>query len=167
MEKTDINIIHDNAIRLISEWMLIAAGSEKSFNMMTASWGGMGYLWNKPVVFIFVRPERYTYYFVENSDHFTLSFFGKEYKKALSVCGSTSGRDTDKVKASGLTPFFTELGTPAFEEAELIVECKKMYAEDMKPASFLDRQPLNSYYGDNGGGMHKMYIGEIVNVWKK
>ena len=134
---------------------------------MTASWGGMGYLWNKPVAFVFVRPEGYTYYFVENSDCLSLSFFGKEYRDALTVCGSTSGRETDKIAASGLTPFFTELGTPAFKEAELIIECKKIYADDLKPDSFLDRQPLNSFYGDNGGGMHKMYVCEIVNVWKK
>ena len=118
MEKIEPKDINENVIRLIGdEWMLVTAGDREKFNMMTASWGSMGFLWNKPVVMVFVRPQRYTFEFSEKRDTFTLSFFDERYRRALNVCGSVSGRDTDKVKESGLTPYFTEAGNPAFEEA--------------------------------------------------
>lgn len=53
---------------------------------MTVSWGGIGELWGKDVAMIFIRPQRYTYEFIEREDYFTMSFFEKEYKKALSLC---------------------------------------------------------------------------------
>ncbi len=97
MERIEINQLSENFIEAVGkEWMLITAGVLENFNMMTASWGGMGYLWNKPVAFIFVRPERYTYEFIEKSDYFTLSFLGK-LRKVYNICGSKSGRDIDKL----------------------------------------------------------------------
>ncbi|MCD8186883.1 MAG: flavin reductase, partial [Rikenellaceae bacterium] len=74
------------------------------FNTMTASWGAMGFLWNKPVAFVFVRPERYTFEFMEEYSAFTLSFMGKDQRHALKVCGSQSGRDSDKIADAGLKP---------------------------------------------------------------
>ena len=99
MEKIDPAWITENFISLIGrEWMLVTAGDASRFNTMTASWGGVGYLWNKPVVFVFVRPERYTFEFIERCDCFTLSFLCEEYREAYKVCGSRSWRDTDIVK---------------------------------------------------------------------
>jgi flavin reductase (DIM6/NTAB) family NADH-FMN oxidoreductase RutF len=142
--------------RIESDWMLVTAGDKQKFNTMTANWGGMGYLWNKPVVFVFVRPERYTYQFMESSDGFTLSFF----------CGSKSGRDCDKVAEAGLTPHFTELGFPAFREARLVLECRKLYACTLSRNDFLDGDPVRIHYSTKGG-LHKLYIAEIVTVWVK
>ena len=90
-------------------------------------------LWNKPVAFVFIRPERYTYEFIEKSDYLTLSFLGEANKKVHAICGSKSGRDMDKVKATGLKPVFTEQGNVFFEQARLILECKKLYADNIKP----------------------------------
>lgn len=107
-QEIDIRGIKENAIRLIrDEWALITAGDQKKWNTMTVSWGGIGELWGKDVAMIFIRPQRYTYEFIEREDYFTMSFFEKEYKKALSLCGSKSGRDIDKAKEAGLTPFFS------------------------------------------------------------
>jgi flavin reductase (DIM6/NTAB) family NADH-FMN oxidoreductase RutF len=159
--------IKDNLIRLIaSDWMLVTAGSREKINTMTANWGGMGYLWKKPVVFVFVRPERYTYGFIEITQGFTLTFFDEKYRDALNLCGARSGRDCDKVIETGLTPHFTELGFPAFAEARIVLECKKLYATQLERDHFLDPEPLKSHYNTKGG-LHKLYIAEIEKSWIK
>ena len=125
MKAINPNEIKDNFIELIGkEWMLVSAGDKEKFNMMTASWGGVGVLWNRPVVFAFIRPERYTREFIDAKNEFTITFLGPEHRKAHSICGSKSGREIDKVEATGLTPYFTEAGNPVFEEARLTLECK-------------------------------------------
>lgn len=160
--------INENAIQLIGDkWMLVTAGDSARFNMMTASWGCMGYLWNKPVVFIFIRPERYTYGFIEENPSFTLSFFGPKYREALKICGTVSGRDVNKVEESGLTPYFTPSGNVSFNEAYLVLECKKLYAEPLNPEAFIDKEILASKYSEEEGGLHKVYVAEIVNAWEK
>lgn len=146
------------------QWMLITAGNEDSFNTMTASWGGLGVLWNKNVAFTFIRPSRYTFEFCEKEEYFTLTFFPEEYRKALSFCGSKSGRDVDKCKETGLTPVFLS-EAPYFEEAELVLICKKLYAQDMDKACICDGA-VNTNYGENEP-MHKMYVGEIVKALVK
>ncbi len=157
--------IDGNLIKLIaSDWMLVTAGTREKFNTMTANWGGVGYLWNKPVVYIFVRPERYTYEFIESTDGFTLTFFDEKHRDALNLCGTKSGRDIDKVAETGLTPHFTELGYPAFCEARLVLECRKLYGERLSRDAFLDSEPLVTHYSTKGG-IHKLYIAEIVRVW--
>lgn len=166
MQKINPKEIDENVIRLIGdEWMLVAAGDREKFNMMTASWGSMGFLWNKPVVMVFVRPQRYTYEFTEKGDMLTLSFFGEQYRRALNVCGSVSGRDTDKVKECGLTPYFTEAGNPVFEEASLVLECRKLYVDFLKEEAFVDSKIVDAHYKQKD--FHKMYVVEIVNAWVK
>ena len=108
-KEVDIKSLNFNPFTKIgSEWMLITAGDESGCNTMTASWGGLGVLWGKNVATCYIRPQRYTKKFVDANDTFTLSFYGPEYKQALSICGSKSGRDCDKVKEAGLTPYFTD-----------------------------------------------------------
>ena len=120
MKKLEVKDLKENFFEAIGkEWMLVTAGTKEKFNTMTASWGGIGWLWNKPVAFVFIRPERYTYEFVEKNDHLTLSFLGEENKKIHAICGSKSGRNIDKVKETGLKPVFTENGNVLFEQARL------------------------------------------------
>ena len=52
----------------------------------------MGTLWSKPVVTVYVKPVRYTYGFMNDSEYFTVSFYPEEYRKALGIMGSQSGR---------------------------------------------------------------------------
>lgn len=168
MKKIEVKELTENFIETIGkEWMLVSAGTKDKFNMMTASWGGIGFLWNKPVVFVFIRPERYTYEFIENGDYFTLSFLGDEGKAAHKVCGSKSGREVDKVKETGLCPLFTEQGSVLFEQSRLSLECKKLYATMIKEEDFIDKELISKWYGGAHGNFHKMYVAEIVNVWKK
>jgi flavin reductase (DIM6/NTAB) family NADH-FMN oxidoreductase RutF len=152
--------IKDNPIQLIgSEWMLITAGAPANFNTMTASWGSIGEIWFKPVCFCFVRPQRYTYEFMESGDAFTLCFFDASFKPKLNFCGSRSGRDTDKVAECGFTPAAAANGSVYFEEARLVLECRKLYFQDIDPANFLDDSIMKNYPKKD---FHRMYIGEIT-----
>jgi flavin reductase (DIM6/NTAB) family NADH-FMN oxidoreductase RutF len=157
----------EEAMKLIADdWMLITAGSlPDTFNMMTASWGGLGWLWNKPVAFIFVRPQRYTYQFTEKEDYFTLTFFEEKYRDTLLLLGTKSGRDFDKMKMSGLTPIETKNKSVAFKEARIILECKKVYATTLRSEDFVDMTIDKKVYKEKD--YHKMYIGVIENIWVK
>ena len=153
----------DNPFRLIGkEWMLITAGDIDKFNMMTASWGGMGILWGRPVALCVIRPQRYTFPLMERSSAYTLTFFDAAHREVLDYCGSHSGRDVDKVAATGLTPIPGKLsGTTTFAQARMVIECRKIYFQDIDPSHFLDpgihdNYPLKDY--------HRMYFGEVVNV---
>ena len=157
-ESVDLKQLPDNPFRLIGDqWTLVTAGSADSFNTMTASWGGVGVLWNKPVATIYIRPQRYTYEFLEKSDTFTLSFFAEQYRSALKLCGAKSGREIDKVKETGLTPV-TEEGSVYFDEARLVFVCKKLYFDDIKPENFYTPDLEINYPNRD---YHRMYIGEI------
>jgi len=154
-----------NTFRMIgSDWMLVSAAEGESFNTMTASWGGMGVLWGKSVAFVFIRPQRYTYKFVEASDKLTLSFFGGGMREALALCGRKSGRDCDKVKEAGLTPIWVGEGAPSFSEAEVILECKKIYADDIKEEKMIDKGIMSAYAALD---FHRMYVCEISRVLVK
>jgi flavin reductase (DIM6/NTAB) family NADH-FMN oxidoreductase RutF len=157
----DVNELKINPFSLIGkEWMLITAGDKNNYNTMTASWGGFGVIWNKPVTFSFIRPNRYTFEFTESNDYFTISFYPEEYKKTLSFCGSNSGRDVNKAKETGLTPVFTE-PAPYFEQARLVMICKKLHAQFIDPSCFVDKDIISNYQDDD---FHKFYIGEIIKV---
>ncbi len=154
-----------NPFKLIGkDWMLITAGTMDSFNTMTASWGGLGVLWNKEVATVYVRPSRYTYEFIEREKYFTLSFFDETYRKALNLCGTKSGRDTDKVKETGFKPVETPKGSVTFSQALTVIECSKLFYQDMDPSHFLEGFIEKNY---NGRDYHRMYIGEIVNIFTR
>lgn len=155
-----------NAVKLFAnDWMLLSAGKDTSMNMMTIAWGALGELWGKPIVTVYVSTDRYTYKFLEDNEYFTVTAFPEQFRDKLQYIGSVSGRDEDKVKGSGLTPEFTKLGNPIYKEANLAIECKKIYAEQLKK----ELMPLEQrqWYDEKKLGVHMMYIGEIVNVWKK
>jgi flavin reductase (DIM6/NTAB) family NADH-FMN oxidoreductase RutF len=160
----DPEAVQDNVFRLIGkDWMLITAGIRESFNTMTASWGGMGVLWDKKMCFAFVRPTRYTSEFLEKSEFYTFSFLEEQYRDILIYCGTKSGRDVNKVIETNLTPIFGN-GTVFFAEARLVMECRKIYVQDITPGNFLD-QTMNEYYPKKD--YHRIYVGEIVRCLKR
>ncbi len=156
----DPETLNENVFRLIGkEWMLVTAGDRSSFNTMTAAWGGWGIMWQKKCAWCVIRPNRYTFEFMERCSHFTLSFLEEQYKDILTYCGSKSGRDVNKIAETGLTPVFSEKGV-YFAEARLVFECRKMYFQDLIPENFLspdieELYPLKDY--------HRMYLGEIIS----
>lgn len=164
-KKIGVKEIQGNIFDLIGDrWMLITGGDKSGFNTMTASWGGAGVLWQKPVTFSFVRPQRYTRKFMDYGKYYTLSFFSEKYRDALFLCGSKSGLEIDKVKETNLTPRYTDTGAVYFEEAELVLVCKKMYFDDLEPENFLEPEIEKVYETKD---YHRMYVGEIVEVLSK
>ena len=155
----DVTTLPDNFIRAISEeWMLITAGDEKAYNMMTASWGFVGQMWGKRCAVAAIRPNRYTKEFVDKCDTFTLSFYGDEAKKTIhTVCGNQSGRDIAKAAACGLTPVFSDGGV-YFDNARLVLVCKKLYTSKMEPEKIIDKS-IEKWYDND---YHVFYIGEIT-----
>ena len=155
-----------NPVRMIDkDWLAVSAGTEGNMNLMTISWGTIGELWGKPVFTVFVSTSRYTHKFMEENDYFTVTHFPGSMRDKLAYLGRVSGRDEDKVAGAGLTVEFTELGNPIYAEADLAIECRKLYGQQFSP----DLMPAEqrAWYENSGTGIHYMYIGEIVHVWKK
>lgn len=156
--------IPGNIYKMLSEnWMLITAGNDNGFNMMTASWGGLGNFLDKPAAFCFINPTCHTIKYMEANDTYTLSFYTEAYRDVLNYCGSHSGKDTDKIAGSGLTPITTANGSKAFSEAWMIIECKKLAVQSLDSESIYNPEAKNKW----GKEQPKMFIGEIINVWVK
>ena len=147
------------------EGFLLTCGDHAAgkYNLMTIGWGSLGCMWKRPMAMVVVRPHRYTYQFMEQYPDFTISHLSSSHKKALAYCGSHSGRDVDKIEKAGLSPFASSsVGSPGFQEADLIIECSKMYFDDFEPAHFLgafieENYPAKDY--------HRLYLGEIKAVF--
>lgn len=142
------------------QWMLVTAGTPEKCNTMTVSWGGLGVLWGVPTATVYIRPQRYTKQFVDASEYFTLSLFSQDYRKQLALCGAKSGRDIDKVKECGFTVAAAAGNAPYFEQAQLVIVCRKRMVQPMEeeriPAEVRDKWYQKDY--------HYMYWGEIVEV---
>ena len=147
------------------EWAVLTAGKKEKFNAMTISWGGLGTIWNKPVVTVYVKPIRYTYEFMESNEYFTISFYDKEYREDLAILGSKSGRDLDKVALTKLTPEFLK-NTTSFKEAKLTIVCKKIYFQDLDinniDTNSIPQSEVDRFYKTEPA--HRMYIGEVVDI---
>lgn len=164
-KEVDVTQLDMNPFTKISkQWMLITAGDEKKANTMTASWGSVGFIWNKNAITMYIRPQRYTKEFVDAHDTLSVSFLPEQYRAALNLCGKVSGRDEDKISNAGLTLAY-ENGTPYFEEAELVLVCKKMYVQEMKPECLVDETFDATYYPNKD--YHYLYIAEIQKVLQK
>ena len=175
MNKITAEELNENPFKLIDkDWMLITAEKEGRTNMMTASWGGLGILWGKKVATIYIRRSRFTKGFVDDGDSFSLCVLGEEYRKQLSYCGTASGRNEDKIAASGLTVEHSDFesdgnnfSVPYFAESRLVLVCKKLYAQEMKPECFTKYGkdiPSKMYADDN---WHTIYVAEIEQVLVK
>lgn len=144
-----------------TEWMLIGADNGETANPMTASWGGFGILWNRPVAFCFIRPQRFTDSLLQSCDRFSLSFLGERYRDILRYCGKVSGRDHDKFLQTGLTPI-RENGYVYPAQASAVILCHQLYAQFLDPNCFLE-ETLSEIY-DRSDTVHRMWIGEIRQI---
>lgn len=163
MEKIDALTLKTPFEMIGKDWMLITAENAGKVNTMTASWGGMGVLWNKNVVFVFIRPSRYTKEFVDNSEKFSLLFFKEEYKDKLTYLGRVSGRDENKIEKAELTVSYAD-DTPYFEEADMVLVCKKLYAQNMDENCFVSKDFYDKMFP--AGDLHTVYVAEIESVYK-
>lgn len=157
--------LNESAFKLIGkDWMLITAKKNDKVNTMTASWGGLGVMWGKNVAYIVVRPQRFTKEFIDDKGEFTLTFFDDNYKKELGYLGRVSGKDEDKIANSGLTLAYVD-NDPYFEEGKVILSCKKLYSQYIKPENFVDSNLSEKWYPEKD--YHEMYIAEVEKVFIK
>lgn len=152
------SLIMNPFTKIGNQWMLVTSGNMENWNTMTASWGGLGVIWDRNVSYVFVRYSRFTYEFMEKNSTFTLSFFPEKFREVLDYCGSHTGREVDKAVETGLIPFSTSSDSVSFKQAELILVCKKLYAGSIDPEDFIDPTVQDNYKTKD---YHKMYIGEI------
>lgn len=161
MKEIDIREVKENLVHLLAdEWALVTAGRGDELGTMTVSWGGIGELWGKDMATIYIRPQRYTKNFLDENSYFTLSFYPEQYKDALRLCGTKSGREIDKVAATGLTPCYYE-NAPYFEEAKLVLVCRKVAVSAFDPSQFLDSGIMQNYQQND---FHAIYYGAIEKV---
>ena len=157
--------INENIFKLIGkDWMLVAAQKDGKTNAMTASWGFAGVMWGKNCLITAIRPQRYTKEFIDGSDTFSITILPDGYRDTLNYFGSVSGRDEDKIAKSGLTVEKCE-NTPYFAEGKLVLICRKMFAQEIKAESFIDKGALEKWYPNND--LHTLYVAEIVKVLEK
>ena len=157
--------INENIFKLIGkDWMLVAAQKDGKTNAMTASWGFAGVMWGKNCLITAIRPQRYTKEFIDGSDTFSITILPDGYRDTLNYFGSVSGRDEDKIAKSGLTVEKCE-NTPYFAEGKLVLICRKMFAQEIKAESFIDKEALEKWYPNNA--LHTLYVAEIVKVLEK
>ena len=165
LQEIPINKLKISAFELWDKnWLLLTSGDfiKERYNTMTVAWGSIGNMWNLPIAMVVVRPTRFTYGFINSFQTFSLCGFPEQYRKALNLLGTKSGRDGDKIGEAKLTPIASEkIDAPIFEEADLVIECRKIYFQDFDPNHFLDERiekqyPLKDY--------HRMVLGEILFI---
>lgn len=165
MKEINYKEMQFNPFNLIgNDWMLVTAGNQQSgCNTMTISWGHLGCLWghNDPTAVIYIRQSRFTKQFVDAEPYFTLSVMDSSFKKQMAYLGSTSGRDEDKIAKAGLTPVYAD-NTVYFEEAKLVLVCKKVYAAEIQPSGIIYQETIDQSYPQ--GDYHTMYVGKIEKV---
>ena len=166
LQLIDVKDLEDNAVSLFADnWFVVTAGDENDFNQMTISWGALGQIWGHPSATIYIRNTRHTYPYLNDNKYFTLCAFDEEHRDKVSFIGSKSGRDVNKVEATGLTPKTTKLGSIYYDEARLVIECEKVYSSEIIPENILTEEGRKMYDGNDD--THRMFIGKIVNVWEK
>ena len=161
MKEVKPEVFNESVFRVIGkDWLLVTAEAEGKANAMTASWGGMGIMWGKPVAYIFLRPSRYTKEFIDKSEGLTLSVFAEDRRKMMNYFGTVSGRDEDKIAKAGLTACHDN-GRTYFDEARVTMLCRKLYAQELKQACFIDKACDEKWYNND---YHTMYIVEIEKI---
>ena len=156
----------ENGFQWFHDAELLAAGDKDKSNAMTIGWGGIGTLWGRTALTVYVAEKRYTKEFMDKAEYFTVMVFDVKDSKVLNYMGTKSGRDGDKAQALGLHTAYTANGTPYYTEATMVIECKIMYAAPFDPQYFKSDAP-KQMYAYFPAGIHSMYIGEVVNAWKK
>ena len=156
----DINKYKDS-ISLFKDWAVTVVDDKDKVNPMTIGWGGIGVLWRKPCLTVYINKQRYSKELFDNSDYFSVCFFETEkYKNELTIYGTKSGRDLDKIKETKLTVKEID-GVKYIDEADLIIICKKMGQSDFDIDKVYE-ESIKKWY--NESGVHTLYYGEIVKV---
>ena len=124
--------------------VLVSCGTAERSNLITVAWVGT-ICTNPPMLYISVRPERFSYNLIKEQMEFTVNLTTASMAKAVDWCGVRSGADYDKWQETGLTPEpGVAVACPSVKESPLSIECKVRQI-----------MPL---------GSHDMFIADVVNV---
>lgn len=164
----DVKDIPGEPFTLVSEnYGILTVGNSDKFNSMVTSWGGWGIQFGKPAVFHMLRSNRYTLELIREQDKYTVSFFDQKYKQDLMPFGRQSGRDSNKMAETQLSPVQTPNGRMAYKEASIILECTLQGVTTVSPDDFKNednRKFITDAYAETGD-YHKIVFSEITNVW--
>ena len=154
--------------------ILLTTKKGEQVNTMAIGWGTMGVDWSLPMFIVYVRESRYTKQCLEENGEFTINVpMGELDKKIISVCGTKSGRDMDKIKELGLTleeP--VAISVPGIRELPLTLECKVLYKQK-QDLSAIPEKILNRYYPVEDDTLHPgsdrdyhiCYYGQILKAY--
>lgn len=145
------------------KWAMITTQSGEKVNTMVASWGGVGIMWNRPVTWVFLRPQRFTRDLLDRSERFSVCFLPEQYRQQMNYCGSHSGRAEEKLAVCGFEAVALD-GAPVLAQSELALTCRKLYRQPMDPACFLDHEPDTRWYPEKD--YHIMYVSEILGAYQ-
>lgn len=169
-KKIEIEQLQDSPVKLISkDWMLVGAGDENKFNALTASWGAVGFIWNRPTLTAYIRDNRYTYEFMHSRENFTVSILEPEFKDAMMICGKQSGRDGNKIASAGLSPVLTPSGEVSYKQARIVVECRKLFLQQMELDNLIPelKDKITGAFYHHDTALHQQFIAQITAVWIK
>lgn len=156
-------------LHAIPKGVLVTAKADGKVNPMTIGWGTMGVEWGKPIFTVFVRESRFTKGLLDQNPEFTINVpYGSYDKNIISLCGTKSGRDLDKVSALNLTLEAPEvISVPGIRELPLTLECRVIYRQDQDSAAIPEDITRKYYPKENGldGDYHTAYYGEIVAAY--
>ena len=154
--------IENGPYRFVGEKIIITSLKDGKVNAVAAEWGGVGYVWNKRVTFIFVRKSRYTRECLDESGEYSISFMDQEaYRGALKYLGLVSGRDEDKLAGARLNVNYDD-GIPFIDEAREVITCKVVYKQEFDKECFVDKEIIEKLYKDED--YHILYAGEVNKI---
>ena len=164
-KKIDIRDYAGEIINAMRPGILLTTKVGGKVNSMTIGWGTLGIIWERPVFVAYVRQQRYSREMLDECREFTINVpVGAYRRKILGICGSKSGRDTDKIEAAGLTPVEPEvISVPGIKELPLTLECRVLYRQEQESDQFSDEITRQFYTMETGD--HICYYGEIVAAY--
>lgn len=164
MKEITYNQMSKDALEQLQKGAFLTVRHEDEVNTMTIAWGNIGYIWNRPVFTVMVRPSRHTYKLIELAKDFTVSLpIYEDMRKALNFCGNMSGKDTDKAKELGLNLVDGQaVESPIVGDCSLHYECRIVARQELKPESMISEITEKAY---NKGNYHTEFYGEIVRCY--
>lgn len=147
--------------------VLLNSQADGNVNTMTIGWGTLGIQWGKPIFIAFVRESRYTKELLDKNPEFTVSIpVDGVDKNILKVCGTVSGRDTDKIRDLGLHLEDGEtVNVPAVRELPLTLECKVIYRQTQDLSALVPEEVERYYSGKDTGNVHTAYYGLVTDAY--
>ena len=137
-------------------------------NTMIIGWGGLQFLWGRPIVMIYVRDQRYTHSFLTENPDFTLSVPAPgTLKKAIGICGTVSGRNQDKFQLANITPIQAKhVNASIIQECSTHLECRVIYRQILD-AKDIPQDITTRYYAPGNDSIHTVYYADFIAAYQR